>query len=268
MEICLPTLITTLLTELPVNEMTPDIEIRMIKTHEITLPKDLRRDADIENQIIKFIINKNELLHCFYFPVVHQENDSFRLVGRPWAYSYWIDKAVDQFPCVVILSKQMADFIIDYDKSETMMLARCIKTISKKPSRATETRHKAISSKQTCPFCTGPLRQSRNKEKVDNVGFKITCENKSNKKINDGKGCGFEAALSDMEIPPFEEYKFPTDMWLQQIHDIKCPLCGDAIFLRIVHKALGKKEYYERCASHYRRDSKCAYKKKVSGPNS
>lgn len=245
-----------------------DIEIRMIKTNEITLPKDLVRNVETENIIVNFIANKSELLKCFYLPVVYQEHDSFRLVGRPWAYSYWVDRFAEQFPCIVICNRPMADFITDYDKSEMMMFERCIETISKKRSRATETRHKAISSKQTCPLCIGPLRQSRNKEKVDNVGFKITCENKSNKKFNDGKGCDFGAALSDVEIRFFGEYKFPTDMWLQQIQGRKCPLCGAAIFLRIVHKAADKKEFYERCASYYRGGNKCTYKKRISEANS
>ncbi|MBU4491040.1 MAG: hypothetical protein KKD69_01075 [Euryarchaeota archaeon] len=241
-----------------------EIEIKIIKVQDVSLCDKLNRDPEAARSIANFISANSELLKYFYLPIVFKENGhSYKLIARHWAYSYYVDCLVTELPCRVVRDKDCIEKIIDFDARETDMLLRYLTDRAiKKPSRATETRHRAISCGQICPFCSGPLRRSMEKGTTTGVGIKIACENKSNRKINQGKGCDFEAVLSKEEIKLFSEYKLPTHVWLRLIEGKKCPVCGDQIFFRTVHK-VNNHDFYERCKGCYRKENKCTHKKKV-----
>jgi hypothetical protein len=243
-----------------------DLEIETVKAQNVSLSVQLSRDQETEKSITTIITAKRELVKYFYLPIVFKRDEySYEIIARAWAYSFWVDSLAPEFPCLVVHDRSSVAKIIELGERETDMLLKYLTgTSSEKPSRATETRHKAISSGQTCPFCHGTLRQSRRKNNTEGVGTTISCENKSNHKINDGKGCDFEAVLAGEEIKLFEDYRFPTSMWLKPAGK-QCPVCGDQIFMRIVHRD-GKQEFYERCRGYYRKENKCTHKKRMEVP--
>lgn len=248
------------------NEITEPIhgvEICTINIKDISLRDEENRDPEAERSIANFVAANSESLKYFYHPIVFKENAySYRLIARHWAYSYYVDCLFTELPCFIVREKSSIKKIIDFDAWETaMLLSHLTNKVIKKPSRATKTRHKLISCGQICPFCSGPLRRSMEKGTTAEVG-KITCENKSNGKINQGKGCDFEAILTKEEIKLFSEYKLPTQVWLRLAEGKKCPVCGDKVFLREVHRE-NNHDFYERCKNYYRKENKCTHKKKV-----
>jgi len=242
-----------------------DYEIKLlnIKTDTISFHQSLLKDPDREKQFT------NTVLPALYPPVFLQQSDGdhcdYILIGRHWSYAMLVSNGIFEFYGIVMFDRDSIIQIIEIDKKEIAIFENGTSPYgipSPSTSRATLTRHKSLQAGQVCPFCSGPLRESRNKEKSNN--FKIGCENRSRKTINDGKGCDFEAVLTETEIELFRAYKLSTPKWLKLVEGRKCPDCEDDVFLRMVRLSKDVQKSALRCKKNYKRDQICRYKKELT----
>jgi hypothetical protein len=232
------------------------IEVIDLKTHDIELHHNL-----IKRQVLHEF---DMIFYLTHLPVFLKDQGKYFLVARHWVYAFFVGNGVFEFPALIVHDEKLLEQVFRIDESEISTIFSRGRaegeSINKPKSRKTITKHKAANSGQICPFCGGVLRKSRKNEKIDGKGYKITCENKSNKLINNGRGCDFEAVLTDIEFEKFKKYDLPTSEWLIPIENKKgCPLChGDILFHRMIRTGQGIKNS-ERCRNYHSRDKKCKY---------
>lgn len=239
------------------------IEVINLKNHAIELHDDLIKQQGVhENDNIFYLIHP---------PIFLKKGEKYFLVARHWTYSFFVSNGIFEFPALIFHDEKLLEQVSRIDESEiTAFFSRDSvksKPIHKYKSRKTITKHKAIEAGRICPFCGGVLRGPRTKEQVKGGGYKITCENKSNKNIGEGKGCDFYAVLTDDEFRLFKKYELPTSKWLKRIDNKKCPKCNSEIFLRVgKDPTTGKLISFERCRNYKNSTSKnCTYNQRYQG---
>lgn len=247
-----------------------NFEIIDLQNYNVLFHKNLIINSPFEQLLLT---DNNEAFFIIYPPFFFRKKGNkdikYYLVARHFTYSFFVSKGITQFPCIVLDDEKLLPDIFNYEKNEILFLEKKSNTPGinseiKYTSSATKTRHEAKQAGQICPFCGGNLRRSRKKEKSEKGGYKISCENKSNKLINNGKGCDFEFFLTATEFQMFKKYEFPTSIWLQPLSDIKCPKCNGEIYLRTLYKPNNENKVYEICAKRFSRKSECNYLKPLS----
>lgn len=252
------------------NESEFNFEIIDLQNPNIFLHKNLITNQKLEQFLLKN--SSNKALSIMYHPIFLRKDSGetkYHLVAGHSVYYFYVSKGITSFPSIVITDEELLPEIFAIEQNKISLLDNVFNTSEINAekiyaSSATETRHRAKKSGQICPFCSGILRSSRMKEISEKGGFKISCENKSNKLINNGKGCDFEFFLTETEFLMFRKYEFPTSIWLKSIADKKCPKCKGEIYLRTLYKPNNENKVYEICAKRFSRKKECDYLKGLS----
>lgn len=243
-----------------------NFEIIDLQNLNIFLHKNLKINQKFEEFLLQN--NGNNALSVIYHPIFLKKEDSketkYYLVARHFVYSFYISQGITSFSAIVIDDEKLLPEIFELEQSEFYLLDNAIHTSRITSNNideysATKTRHEAIQAGQICPFCSGNLRRSRKKERSEKGGYKISCEKNIKKSMEVGKGCDFEAFLTEVEFKLFMNKTFPTSQWLQPIKDKKCPKCKDTVYLRAIYKSNNVKESIERCRKFYSKHKKCDY---------
>jgi predicted nucleic-acid-binding Zn-ribbon protein len=224
------------------------IEVIDLKIHAVELHSDLKK----RQGLYEF-----DKIFCFtHLPVFLKKGEKYFLIARHWVYSFFVSNAIYSFPAFIFRDESLLNEIFEMDRIEFNIISNRsgfeTEKVNEKPrSRKTKTKYKAISTGRVCPFCGGALRGPRVNEQVEGGGYRITCENKSNRNIGEGKGCDFYAILTEGEFKLFRKYELPTSKWLRRLEDKKCPKCNSEIFLRVVpDPKTNKLISYERCRNY------------------
>lgn len=234
-----------------------------LKTHDVELHHSL-----IKRQVLHEFDNIFYLAHP---PVFFKDKEKYFLVARHWVYAVFVDNGFFKIPALIVNDAKLLEQVFRIDESEISTIFNKGRaegeSIDKPKSRKTETKYKAISTGRICPFCGGPLRGPRSRRPFEGGKYKITCENKSNKNIGDGKGCDFYAILTDEEFQLFNKYELLTSKWLRRLDDKKCPRCNSEVFLRIGKDPVtGNLISFERCRNYNNSTIKnCTYNQKIKG---
>lgn len=242
------------------------IEVIDLKIHAVELHNDLKK----RQGLYEF-----DKIFCFtHLPIFLKKGEKYFLIARHSVYSFFVNNAIYSFPAFIFKDESLLNQLVEIDRIEINMISNRAEAgfeareVNDKPrSRKTGTKYKAISAGRICPFCGGVLRGPRTKEQVKGGGYKVTCENKSNKNIGEGKGCDFYAVLTEREFQLFKKYELPTSKWLRRLDDKRCPECNKEIFLRIgKDPATGKLISFERCRNYKNSTVKnCKYNLKYQG---
>lgn len=238
------------------------IEIIDLKKHDVEFHGELKKWQGL-NEFDK-------IFYFMHFPVLLKKGKKYFLIARHWVYSFYVSNEICSFPALIFQDERLLNKFLEIDRLETDEISNIAqgKKLTDKPlSRKTKTKYKAISAGRICPFCGGVLRGPRTKGQVKGGGYKITCENKSNKNIGEGKGCDFYAILTKEEFDLFKKYELPTSAWLKKINNKKCPKCNNDVFLRIgKDPETGKMLSFERCRNYKNSTAKnCTYNQRYKG---
>lgn len=243
--------------------------------YEILDLKDNSYNIEFHDRLMKY--GKYDITHVFCIvnpPIFIKRENKYLLVARHCVYSYYVTNGLFRFPALIINDEELLEQILEMDKVESQIYLNNINSVlkgsnQKRQSRKTITRKKAIESGRVCPFCDGPLRASLDKESRKKGQYKVTCENKSNKNINEGKGCDFYGILTEQEFKKFNKYELPTNEWLVKLDNKECPICHKEVFLRKrINQDTNEIVYQERCRNYKNSTMhNCKYNKKYTEKN-
>lgn len=242
--------------------------------YEITYHESITKDVQGIVHIQPLLSKSMDLFHCINLPVALKlkNKKEYQMVARYWVLQYVIDKKKMRFPAIVFEDPELVPAILELEtlendyfmkKDVTPREHRSIpkshkitNTSSKKQltskSRATNRRHATKDSERTCPFCPGPLAKATGRY-ITTQGDLLTqdgpntikCGYSSNKRYK----CAFVATMTNIEFADFKntKKKYPTQEWLVLVPRKRCPVCGDEVYRRTIHKDNGKIEIWERC---------------------
>lgn len=243
-----------------------EIEVIDLKFHNVEFHSGLNKQC--------VLCEFDKILYSIQFPVFLKKGKKYFLIARHWVYAFFVNNAIYSFPAFVFKDESLLNRVFEIDRIEfNLVFNRAEAKVENREvnnsyqSRKTKTKYKAISTGRICPFCGGVLRGPRTKIQIKKGKNKITCENKSNRNINEGKGCDFYAILTDEEFQLFKKYELPTSKWFKKLDDKKCPKCNSEVFLRAKKDpATDNVLYFIRCRNYKNSTVKsCTYNQKYRG---
>lgn len=199
-----------------------------------------------------------------YNPYLSMNDEKqLELVGRIIIYQMLVARNIFNIEFSIFDNKSdLTNYINNILPKEKLYLEVLTKSYLTPASKGTIYRHKAIDTHRICQFCGDALMRPVGSWQADEQGFfRVHCYHSKQGR------CDCYLLLTNPEKIKFENYEFNTSLHICKIPGKTCPLCGQDIYLRIIHLPDGSTLYYEICRN-YRMSTKktCAHKVKLQGP--